>query len=74
MKIRWEGQGLNEVGHWQSPSPSMGEGRGEGDKPIDKLMSPSGGGAGGGTIEAKTFLPLPPPKGDKYNALICGFI
>jgi len=48
MKIRWEGQGLNEVGHWQSPSPLKGEGRGEGDKPIDKLMSPSGGGAGGG--------------------------
>lgn len=60
MKIRWEGEGLNEVGYLQCPplavagggvsssSPLMGEGRGAGDKPIDKLMSPSGGGAGGG--------------------------
>ena len=60
MKIRWEGEGLNEIGYLQysplaglgggisSPTPSMGEGRGEGDKPNDKLMSPSGGGAGGG--------------------------
>ena len=60
MKIRWEGEGLNEIGYLQysplaglgggisSPTPSTGEGWGEGEKPIDKLMSPSGGGAGGG--------------------------
>jgi len=36
MKIRWEGQGLNEVGHWQSPSPLKGEGRGEGDSEGEK--------------------------------------
>jgi len=63
MKIRWEGQGLDEIGYLQcpplvgvgggvsSPSPLMGEGRGEGDKPIAKLMSPSGGGAGGGDYQ-----------------------
>ena len=30
MKIRWEGAGVDEKGYWLSPSPTVGEGRGEG--------------------------------------------
>jgi GDPmannose 4,6-dehydratase len=37
MKIHWDGQGLNEVGYWQTPSPLMGEGRGEGKKTIVRI-------------------------------------
>ncbi|MCL4472145.1 MAG: GDP-mannose 4,6-dehydratase [Sulfuricella sp.] len=34
MKIRWEGQGMDEKGFWVSPSPLVGEGRGEGERVI----------------------------------------
>ena len=34
MEIRWEGEGVNEKGYWVSPSPLVGEGRGEGGKLI----------------------------------------
>ena len=37
MQIRWEGEGVNEVGYWTNPPLAQGEGRGEGARCVIKI-------------------------------------
>jgi GDPmannose 4,6-dehydratase len=44
MQLRWEGEGVNEIGYWLNPPGNslplpLGEGRGEGARPIIKIDS-----------------------------------
>ena len=37
MQLRWQGEGVNEVGYWTNPPLPQGEGRGEGARCIIKI-------------------------------------
>ena len=37
MQLRWEGEGVHEVGYWANPPLPLGEGRGEGMQPIIRI-------------------------------------
>jgi GDPmannose 4,6-dehydratase len=39
MRLRWEGQGVNEVGYWVNPPVLLGGGRSEGERQIIKIDS-----------------------------------
>ena len=52
MQIRWQGQGVEEKGYLTSPSPLVGEGRGEGSHQAPSPLAGEGRGEGASPIVA----------------------